>query len=156
MPYPRYGGGNGQDGENYRKGFSGAPNPWQGSQMNTGMANVNPMALVGNLVGAMVGQMASGGGGGGLGALMALQGGHQQQIQRQSVDGWPHGTADRGVRQVQVANPFLPSRVILLVFQERERRRRRSRERSSSVKNTNSNFRSRSRERRVNRERRGR
>ena len=155
MPYPRYGGRNGQDGERYGRGFSGAPNPWQGPEVNTGMANVNPMALVGNLVGAMVGQMATGGGGG-LGALMTLQGGHQQQSQMQSVDGWPHGTADRGARQVQVANPFLPSRVILLVFQERERRRRRSRERSSSVRNTSSNFRSRSRERRVNRDRRGR
>ena len=29
--------------------------------MNTGLSNVNPMALVGNLVGAMVGQMAAGG-----------------------------------------------------------------------------------------------
>mgnify|MGYP001213094058 CR=1 FL=1 len=106
MPYPRYG-GSGQDGENYRRdrGFSGAPHPWQGPEMNTGLTNVNPMALVGNLVGAMVGQMAAGGGGG-LGALMALQGqgGHHQQ--RQSGDGWPHASADRGVRQVQVANPL--------------------------------------------------
>jgi len=110
--------------------------------LNTGLTNVNPMALVGNLVGAMVGQMA--GGGGGLGALMALQGGHQNQRQSESGDGWLHGNADRGVRQVQ----------------GRERERRRSTERCSSVR-TSSNFRSRSRERRVgcvrgSRERRGR
>ena len=106
MPYPRYG-GSGQDGENNRRGrvFPGTPNPWQGAELNTGLTNVNPMALVGNLVGAMVGQMA--GGGGGLGSLMALQGGHQNQRQSESGDGWLHGNADRGVRQVQVANPFL-------------------------------------------------
>jgi len=143
MPYPRYG-GSGQDGENNRRGrvFPGTPNPWQGAELNTGLTNVNPMALVGNLVGAMVGQMA--GGGGGLGALMALQGGHQNQRQSESGDGWLHGNADRGVRQVQ----------------GRERERRRSTERCSSVR-TSSNFRSRSRERRVgcvrgSRERRGR
>lgn len=132
MPYPRYG-GSGQGGENYRRdrGFSGAPNPWQGPEINTGLTNVNPMALVGNLVGAMVGQMAVGGGGS-LGPFLALQGGHQQQ--GQIGDGWPHGN---GVRQVQ----------------ERERRRWRSTVRTSS------NYRSRSRERkgvRCSRERRGR
>ena len=96
MPYPRYG-GSGQDGENYGRdqGFRGVPNPWQGPDMNS----VNPVALVGNLVGAMVGQMAAGGGGG-LGALVALQAG-QQQVQR----GWPHANADRGVRQGQVVTP---------------------------------------------------
>ena len=113
MPYPRYG-GSGQDEGNYRRdqGFNGAPNPWQGPEMNTGLSNVNPMALVGNLVGAMVGQMAAGGAGGGLGALMALQGGQQQQRQGGSGNGWPSGNADKGVRQVQVANP-LPTRFIL-------------------------------------------
>jgi len=138
MPYPRYG-GRGQDEENYRReqGFHGNPNPWQGPEMNSGLTNVNPMALVGNLVGAMVGQMAAGGGGG-LGALMAMQAGQQQ-----GQGGWPHGNADRGVRQDQE--------------RDRERRRRRSRERSSSVRS--SNYRSRSRERRSSvrgRERRGR
>ena len=110
MPYPRYE-GSGQGGENYRRdrGFSGAPNPWQGPEINTGLTNVNPMALVGNLVGAMVGQMAAGGGGG-LGPLMAPQGGHQQQ--GQIGDGWPHVN---GVRQVQVVNPlYSPSFILCL------------------------------------------
>ena len=99
MPYPRYG-GRGQDEENYRReqGFRGVQNPWQGPELNSGLTNVNPMALVGNLVGAMVGQMAAGGGGG-LGALMAMQAGQQQ-----GQSGWPHANADRGVRQDQVVD----------------------------------------------------
>ena len=73
--------------------------------MNAGLTNVNPMALVGNLVGVMVGQMA-GGGDGGLGALMALQ----ASVQSGNVDGWPHSYADHhggmNLDQIQVANPF--------------------------------------------------
>ena len=106
MPYPRYG-GKGQDEENNRReqGFHGNPNPWQGPEMNAGLTNVNPMALVGNLVGVMVGQMA-GGGDGGLGALMALQ----ASVQSGNVDGWPHSYTDHhggmNLDQIQVANPF--------------------------------------------------
>ena len=108
MPYPRYG-ESGQDGENYRRNndFRTAPNPWQGPEMNAGLTNVNPMALVGNLVGVMVGQMA-GGGDGGLGALMALQASGQHQVQSGYGDGWPHSYADHGgmnLDQIQVANP---------------------------------------------------
>ena len=108
MPYPRYG-ESGQDGENYRRNndFRTAPNPWQGPEINAGLTNVNPMALVGNLVGVMVGQMA-GGGDGGLGALMALQASGQHQVQSGYGDGWPHSYADHGgmnLDQIQVANP---------------------------------------------------
>ena len=99
MPHPRYGGSS-QDGENYgrEQGYRRVPSPWQGPEMKSGLPNVNPTALVGNLLGAMVGQMAAGGGG--LGALMALQAGQQQ-----GQSGWPHANADRGVRQSQVVEP---------------------------------------------------
>ena len=100
MPHPRYR-GSGHDGENYgrKQGFRRVPNPWQGPEMKSGLTNVNPMAL-GKLVGAVVGQMAAGGGGD-LGALMALQAGQQQgQI------GWPHANADRGMRQSQVMEQY--------------------------------------------------
>ena len=76
MPYPRYGEA-GQSGGNSGRSqsFRGAPSPWQIAEQSTGLpggADANPLALVGNLVGAMMGQMAAGGGGGGLGALMAI------------------------------------------------------------------------------------
>ena len=67
MPYPRYGEA-GQSGGNSGRSqsFRGAPSPWQVAEQSTGLpsgADANPFALVGNLVGAMMGRMAAGGGG---------------------------------------------------------------------------------------------
>ena len=104
MPYPRYGEADQSRGNTGRsQSFRGAPSPWQMAEQSTGLpsgTDVNSLALVGNLVGAMMGQMAAGGGGGGLGALMAMQGG-QQQSQGASREYWHSSNFVENVRQTQ-------------------------------------------------------
>ena len=105
MPYPRYGEA-GQSGGNSGRSqsFRGAPSPWQIAEQSTGLpsgADANPLALVGNLVGAMMGRMAAGGGE--VGALVAMQGG-QQQSQGASREYWHSSNFGENVRQIQEVN----------------------------------------------------
>ena len=107
MPYPRYGEA-GQSGGNSGRSqsFRGAPSPWQDAEQSTGFpsgADVNPLALVNNLVGAMMGRMAAGGDRGGLGALVAMQGG-QQQSQGASREYWHSSNFDESVRRTREVN----------------------------------------------------
>ena len=97
MPYPRYG----EAGQS-----RGALSPWQIAEQSTGFpsgADANPLALVGNLVGAMMGRMAAGGDRGGLGALVAMQGG-QQQSQGASREYWHSSNFDESVRRTREVN----------------------------------------------------
>lgn len=136
MPYPRFGEA-GQSGGNSGRSqsFRGAPSPWQIAEQSTGLpsgADANPLALVGNLVGAMMGRMAAGGDRGGLGALMAMQGG-QQQSQGARREHWHLSNFGENGRQTQE--------------RDRDSRRRRSSERSFLGNGRGSRFRSRSRSR---------
>ena len=107
MPYPRYGEAGQSVGNSGRsQSFRGAPSPWQIAEQNTGIpsgADANTLALVGNLVGTMMGQMGAGGGGGGLGALVAMQGG-QQQSQGASREYWHSSNFDENVRRTREVN----------------------------------------------------
>ena len=107
MPYPRYGEAGQSRGNTGRsQSFRGAPSPWQVAEQSTGLpsgADANPLALVGNLVGAMMGRMAAGGDRGGLGALVAMQGG-QQQSQGASREYWHSSKYVENVRQTQEVN----------------------------------------------------
>ena len=107
MPYPRYGKA-GQSGGNSGRSqsFRGAPSPWQIAERSTGLpggTDANPLALVNNLVGAMMGRMAAGGDRGGLGALVAMQGG-QQQSQGASREYWHSSNFGENARQIQKVN----------------------------------------------------
>ena len=107
MPYPRYGEAGQSRGNTGRsQSFRGAPSPWQMAEQSSGLSSgvdANPLALVGNLVGAMMGRVAAGGGGGGLGALMAMQGG-QQQSQGASREYWHSSNFDESVRRTREVN----------------------------------------------------
>jgi hypothetical protein len=106
MPYPRYGGpqGGGYDGYGGGPGSHGVgPGPWQqgggpGHQM-LGPGAVDPMALVGNLVGAIM--SASNGGAGALAMALQgqqggmMQGGGMMGQQGGMMPGGPSGGGDR-------------------------------------------------------------
>jgi len=114
MPYPRYNGGNNSNGGNYgaSRGYSSSNNtnvnPWQMGGQPVSNNKVDPLALMGSLMGAMIGGAGNTGQGNGNPLLAGLAMANAMNSGGMSMNDSRRPYDDRDRRDRQVSSPRYP------------------------------------------------
>jgi len=135
MPYPRYNGGNNSNGGNYgaSRGYSSSNNtnvnPWQMGGQPVSNNKVDPLALMGSLMGAMIGGAGNTGQGNGNPLLAGLAMANAMNSGGMSMNDSRRPYDDRDRRDRQRGRDRSPAR---RSYRSRSRDRRQDRRRSSA------------------------